>query len=122
MGFVEYLNPNRIKRAKILLEETQIMVDQIGFEVGFNNVRSFMRTFKQYEGISPGATASAPPEGNRKIDRKGGKIKSCRVQEASPPQGGGLFGFAGVLQEKKRPSSVALRRLLPINLTCHFLV
>lgn len=54
MGFVEYLNTNRIKRAKILLEETQIMVDQIGFEVGFNNVRSFMRTFKQYEGISPG--------------------------------------------------------------------
>jgi YesN/AraC family two-component response regulator len=54
MGFVEYLNTNRINRAKILLEETQIMVDQIGFEVGFNNVRSFMRTFKQYEGISPG--------------------------------------------------------------------
>ena len=54
MGFVEYLNSNRIQRAKILLEETQIMVDQVGFEVGFNNVRSFMRAFKQYEGVSPG--------------------------------------------------------------------
>ncbi|WP_181995505.1 AraC family transcriptional regulator [Clostridium sp. AM58-1XD] len=54
IGFVEYLNTLRINRAKRLLEDTQMTVEQVGFQVGFNNVRSFMRLFKQYEGTSPG--------------------------------------------------------------------
>ncbi len=54
IGFVEYINTLRISRAKKLLKETKITVEQIGFQVGFNNVRSFMRTFKQYENITPG--------------------------------------------------------------------
>ena len=54
MGFVEYISTLRINRAKKLLEDTQMTVEQVGFQVGFNNVRSFMRLFKQYEGTSPG--------------------------------------------------------------------
>lgn len=54
MGFVEYINTLRVSRAKKLLEETKMTVEQIGFQVGFNNVRSFMRTFKQYENTTPG--------------------------------------------------------------------
>lgn len=55
VGFVEYLNTKRIDRAKKLLADTQVNVEQVGFQVGFNNVRSFMRTFKQYVGVSPGS-------------------------------------------------------------------
>ena len=54
VGFVEYLNNLRISRSKKLLEETQMTIEQIGFQVGFNNVRSFMRTFKQYTNTTPG--------------------------------------------------------------------
>lgn len=54
VGFLEFLNTSRIDRAKILLSETKMNVEQVGFEVGFNNLRSFMRTFKQYTGTSPG--------------------------------------------------------------------
>ena len=54
IGFVDYLNSLRIARAKKLLEETQMTVEQVGFQSGFNNVRSFMRLFKQYENVSPG--------------------------------------------------------------------
>lgn len=54
VGFVEYMNTQRIAKARQLLKETTLTVEQIGFQVGFNNVRSFMRTFKKYENITPG--------------------------------------------------------------------
>ncbi|RGY98225.1 helix-turn-helix domain-containing protein [Clostridium sp. AM58-1XD] len=54
IGFVEYMNTQRIAKARQLLKETTLTVEQIGFQVGFNNVRSFMRTFKKYENTTPG--------------------------------------------------------------------
>lgn len=54
IGFVEYLNRLRIQRAEQLLKETAMTVEQIGYQVGFTNIRNFMRVFKQYKGISPG--------------------------------------------------------------------
>lgn len=54
IGFVEYLNTLRVDRARKLLEDTQMNVEQIGYQVGFNHVRSFIRTFKQYVGTTPG--------------------------------------------------------------------
>lgn len=51
---IEYINRNRIGKAKQLLKNTQLTVQEIGFRVGFNNIRTFMRTFKQYEGLPPG--------------------------------------------------------------------
>ncbi len=53
IGFVEYLNTLRVRRAQKLLEETGQSVEKIGMAVGFNNNRSFIRTFKQYCGLTP---------------------------------------------------------------------
>ena len=54
IGFVEYLNRFRIQRAEQLLKETTLSVEQVGYQVGFTNIRSFLRVFKQYTNISPG--------------------------------------------------------------------
>ena len=66
IGFVEYLNTMRVHRAQRLLEETGMSVEQIGYEAGFNNVRSFIRTFKKNSGFTPGQFRSsrAQTDGN----------------------------------------------------------
>ncbi|WHH59070.1 helix-turn-helix domain-containing protein [Petroclostridium sp. X23] len=53
-NYVDYLNASRIEKAKQLLKNTQLAVKEIGFRVGFNTIQTFMRTFKKYEGITPG--------------------------------------------------------------------
>jgi YesN/AraC family two-component response regulator len=53
-NYTYYLNEIRIEKAKELLKETKLTVKEIGFRVGFNNIQTFMRTFKKYEGITPG--------------------------------------------------------------------
>lgn len=53
-NFTQYLSELRIEKAKELLKETKLTVKEIGFRVGFNNIQTFMRTFKKYEGITPG--------------------------------------------------------------------
>ena len=54
MGIVEYISTLRIDRAKNLLKYTDATVEKIGYQVGFSNVRSFLRTFKQYTSMTPG--------------------------------------------------------------------
>lgn len=54
MGIVEYISTLRVERAKNLLRYTDATVEKIGYQVGFQNVRSFMRTFKQYTSLTPG--------------------------------------------------------------------
>lgn len=51
--FVEYLRNYRIKQAIKLLETTDLPITTICFDVGFNNVSHFSRTFKQVVGHSP---------------------------------------------------------------------
>ncbi len=53
-NFVDYVNTGRVTKAKQLLEETRLTTKDIGFKVGYNSVQSFFRTFKKYEGITPG--------------------------------------------------------------------
>ncbi|MDK2799246.1 MAG: two-component system, response regulator YesN [Clostridiales bacterium] len=53
-NYVDYLNGSRIEKAKQLLKNTKLSVKEIGFRVGFNSIQTFMRTFKKYEGITPG--------------------------------------------------------------------
>ncbi|WP_198543899.1 helix-turn-helix domain-containing protein [Petroclostridium xylanilyticum] len=53
-NYIDYLNGSRIEKAKQLLKNTQLPVKEVGFRVGFNNIQTFMRTFKKYEGITPG--------------------------------------------------------------------
>lgn len=50
----DYTNELRIERAKNLLIETEINVQDIVFEIGYLNVSSFIRKFKQITGVTPG--------------------------------------------------------------------
>lgn len=51
----DYLVELRMERAKELLLSTTLPLSQIASEVGYYNVSSFIRRFKQYAGDSPGA-------------------------------------------------------------------
>ena len=53
-SYTDYLNGSRIEKAKKLLKNTQLTAKEIGFRVGFNSIQTFMRSFKKYEGITPG--------------------------------------------------------------------
>lgn len=52
-GFSEAINRRRIDEAKTLLADTDSSVSEIAFEVGFNSLPSFNRTFKQLVGRAP---------------------------------------------------------------------
>lgn len=53
-NYIDYLNGKRVERAKQLLKETRFNIREVGFRVGFNNIQTFMRTFKKHEGVTPG--------------------------------------------------------------------
>lgn len=48
------LNLVRVEKAKQLLREEEISVDEIGRRVGFSGSNSFIRVFKKYEHMTPG--------------------------------------------------------------------
>lgn len=52
-SFQQYLQELRIRKAKQLLTTTDVHIHEIWAAVGFNNRNSFIRTFKNLEGISP---------------------------------------------------------------------
>jgi YesN/AraC family two-component response regulator len=51
----DYLAQLRVHRAKQLLMETNLTVEEICGKVGIESRSTFMRIFKKYEGIAPGA-------------------------------------------------------------------
>lgn len=51
--FIEYLMNIRIKKAMELLENIENSITNISYEVGFNDLTHFSRTFKKMVGISP---------------------------------------------------------------------
>lgn len=53
-NFVDYINRLRIKKAKELLDQTNITLKEAGYTVGFNTIHNFIRIFKKFEGITPG--------------------------------------------------------------------
>lgn len=53
-NFKEYLNMYRVKKAKEILSVQELKISQVASMVGFNNVNTFIRTFKKYVGLSPG--------------------------------------------------------------------
>lgn len=53
--FFTFLHQYRIQRAVSMLMENKFSVSDICFEVGFNDVPHFIRTFKKYKGCSPRA-------------------------------------------------------------------
>lgn len=52
-NFTVYLARLKIKRAKKLLEATDMPISQISDELGFNESGYFIKTFKKYEDITP---------------------------------------------------------------------
>lgn len=51
--FFDHLAKYRVEQAKILLKTTSNTLQDIFTKVGFNNRNTFLRTFKQYTGLSP---------------------------------------------------------------------
>lgn len=54
MGIVDCIHMNRHSHIKQLLMETDLSVDDIAERVGFSNRWTLTRSFKRYEGITPG--------------------------------------------------------------------
>ncbi|MEK4249936.1 helix-turn-helix domain-containing protein [Paenibacillus sp. FSL W7-1287] len=52
-SLMECINQKRIQKAKQLLVKTTLNVAQIAAEVGYNNIQSFNRFFRKFEGITP---------------------------------------------------------------------
>ena len=48
-----YLQRRRVERAMYLLRETEVSVTDVCFDVGFNSLGTFSRTFKDITGVSP---------------------------------------------------------------------
>ena len=62
-SFIDFINRLRIRKAKELLDNTFISVKEAGYAVGFNTIHNFIRTFKKFEGTTPGKyNESARPE------------------------------------------------------------
>jgi AraC-like DNA-binding protein/ligand-binding sensor protein len=53
LTFVEYLRQVRIQRAKALLRNSYLRVGEIAFEVGFQTLTHYNRTFRKIVGCSP---------------------------------------------------------------------
>ena len=53
LGITDYIRRNRIEQAQELLIATNNKIGQICFEVGFNNLSHFNRSFKKMVGLSP---------------------------------------------------------------------
>ena len=54
VNFVDYLTSLRIKKAKVYLVSSMTL-DEIAEKTGFSDTPYFIKVFKKYEGISPGA-------------------------------------------------------------------
>jgi two-component system response regulator YesN len=51
--FSEYLNENRMKKARDLLQHTDSSVNDISLSTGYYSSNTFCRAFKRYHGLSP---------------------------------------------------------------------
>ena len=56
---LEYLQLARIRRAKMLLEETDHSVARISHSVGYRDTASFAKLFRRHTGCTPGAYRTA---------------------------------------------------------------
>lgn len=52
-NYIEWVNLMRVERAKQLIEQSELSMSEIAFEVGYSEQNYFSRSFKKYTGISP---------------------------------------------------------------------
>jgi AraC-like DNA-binding protein/ligand-binding sensor protein len=65
MNFVEYVARTRVEKARTLLQDPNRRISEIAFEVGFQSLSQFNRSFRKYCGQPPReyrATLHTPPE------------------------------------------------------------
>ena len=54
MKVTSYINELRIERAKkMLVDNTKMKITDVGWGVGFDNQRTFLKIFKEIEGVTP---------------------------------------------------------------------
>lgn len=53
LNFVEYVSRLRVEKAKQLLQKPQLRVSEVAYEVGFQSLSQFNRTFRRIAGASP---------------------------------------------------------------------
>ena len=53
-NILDYSTNLRMERAKKLLRETETPLKELGYQIGYYNVSSFIRRFKQTQGVTPG--------------------------------------------------------------------
>ncbi|UVI27349.1 helix-turn-helix transcriptional regulator [Paenibacillus spongiae] len=54
MNFIDYVRQVRVEKAKLLLTEQNLSVNETALSVGFESANTFIRTFKKIVGITPG--------------------------------------------------------------------
>ena len=58
---LEYTTCMRMEKAKVILTSTKLQLKAVAEEVGYYNVSSFIRRFKQLVGVTPGEYRSNRP-------------------------------------------------------------
>ncbi|MDH4099809.1 MAG: helix-turn-helix domain-containing protein [Nitrospirota bacterium] len=53
VSYSEFLGSLRVRKAKELLEDTNLSITEIGSQVGYNDLSNFERAFKKYTGQNP---------------------------------------------------------------------
>ncbi|TBL69945.1 helix-turn-helix transcriptional regulator [Paenibacillus thalictri] len=53
MNIVHYIHQLRVQRAKHLLEESKLPIQEIAREIGIDDAFYFSKIFKQIEGVPP---------------------------------------------------------------------
>ncbi len=66
---VDYIIRERIKQARILLQESKNSVSDVCYSLGFQSVNYFCTLFKKHVGVSPGKFKQALPVGMYVYDR-----------------------------------------------------
>ena len=59
VGFVRYVNAERLARARNLLVQTWFGIKEIAWQCGFPDEKYFMRLFRETEGMTPTAYRNA---------------------------------------------------------------
>lgn len=55
LGVVDHIHAARLRRAKELLSQTELSLDEVAQQVGFSSRFTLTRSFKRYEEMTPGA-------------------------------------------------------------------
>jgi len=53
MSFIAYINKVKLEQAAHLLKETNLKIETVGFDCGFDSPSHFYKCFKKYYGVSP---------------------------------------------------------------------